>query len=142
MAMLTAFRTVLIEWGDCDPAGIVYFPRYVAWFDNCTHELFRRAGFEKYEMQRRFQMVGIPMVDVRAKFYIPSRYGEFVDIESKVTEFKRSSFHVQHRMLKGDRLAAEGFETRVWVVADPDDPAKIRSQPIPQELIDKFLAGE
>lgn len=138
--MLTAFRTVLIEWGDCDPAGIVYFPRYVAWFDNCTHELFRRAGYEKYEMRRKFGMVGIPMVDIRAKFYIPSRYGEFVDIESKVTAFRRSSFDVHHRMLKGDRLAAEGFETRVWVVAHPDHPAQIKSQPVPGEIIERMQA--
>lgn len=138
MPTLTAFRTILIEWGDCDPAGIVYFPRYVAWFDNCTHELFRRAGFEKAEMQRKFQILGIPMVDVRAKFYIPSRYGEFVDIESRVTEFGRTSFKVEHRMLKGDDLAAEGFETRVWVIADPDDPTKIKAAPIPRELVERF----
>lgn len=31
--MLTNRRTVRIEWGDCDPAGIVYFPRYFAIFD-------------------------------------------------------------------------------------------------------------
>ena len=31
--MLTVTRTVRIEWGDCDPAGIVYFPRYFEYFD-------------------------------------------------------------------------------------------------------------
>lgn len=139
--MLTTRRTVLIEWGDCDPAGIVYFPRYVAWFDNSTHELFRRAGYEKYEMQRKFGMLGIPIVDVRAKFYIPSRYGEFVDIESTVAEFGRSSFRVVHRMLKGEALAAEGFETRVWVVVDPKDPTKIKGAPIPRELTERFEQG-
>ena len=26
--MLTYTRNARIEWGDCDPAGIVFFPRY------------------------------------------------------------------------------------------------------------------
>ena len=26
--MLTNIRTVRIEWGDCDPAGIIFYPRY------------------------------------------------------------------------------------------------------------------
>ena len=37
-------KTIRIEWGDCDPAQIVYFPRYFAYFDACTTALFLKAG--------------------------------------------------------------------------------------------------
>jgi tetratricopeptide (TPR) repeat protein len=40
----TSRKTIRVEWGDCDPAGIVYYPRYCAYFDNCTSALF---GYEK-----------------------------------------------------------------------------------------------
>ena len=41
--MLTNRRTVRIEWGDCDPAGIVFYPRYFAMFDHSTVLLIERA---------------------------------------------------------------------------------------------------
>lgn len=33
-------RTLQVEWGDCDAAGIVHFPRYFAWFDAVLQQLF------------------------------------------------------------------------------------------------------
>ena len=140
--MLTNIRTIRIEWGDCDPAGIVFYPRYFAMFDACTAILFERAtGLSKYDMIAHYDFVGIPMVDTRAKFIIPSRFCDEIDIETTVTEFRRSSFDVQHRVLKAGSLAIEGFETRVWVARDPEDPAKIKARPIPPDVIAKFTAG-
>lgn len=78
------------------------------------------------------------MVDIRAQFFIPSRYGDDVEVESQITEFGRSSFNVHHRLLRGEELAAEGFEKRVWVGADPAHPGKIKALNIPQEIKDCF----
>lgn len=137
--MLVNKRTVRITWGDCDPAGIVYYPRYFEMFDESTVQLFERAlGMTKYQSQKAFDFAGYPMVDTRAKFSIPNRYGDDVEIESTIAEFRRSSFDIQHRMLKNGQLSVECSETRVWVGRDPSDPSKIKSVPIPQAVIDKF----
>ena len=134
-------RTVRIEWGDCDPAGIIYFPRYFVIMDNCTAHLFERAtGLTKQQLTQRHAFIGFPMVDIRAKFHVPTSYGDDVVVESKITEFGKSRFEVEHRLMKGDRLAAEGFETRVWAGAHPDDPKRIKSQSIPEEIIKLFGA--
>ena len=132
--MFTNRRTVRIEWGDCDPAGIVYFPRYVEYFDTCTVHLFEAAGFPKPEMLSRFGMAGYPMVDLKMKFLVPSTFGDDVVVESALTEFKRSSFNVHHRLLRGEELAVEGFETRVWTIFDPDQPGRLKSQAVPEEI--------
>ncbi len=132
-------RPVRIEWGDCDPAQIVFYPRYFAMFDGATQELFRAAlGMAKIEWVKKFDIIGFPMVDTRAKFIIPSKYGDDIVIESRVAEFRKSSFDVEHRIFKGDQLAVEGFETRVWVGADPAKPGGIKSRPIPQDVIAAF----
>jgi len=131
-------RDIFIEWGDCDPAGIVYYPRYFEMFDNATVALFAAAGLPKHEMVKAFDIVGIPMVDTGAKFFIPSKWGETIAIESTITKWKNSSFDVQHRAFKGDDLAIEGRETRVWVGRHPDDPEKIKSRPIPEEVKARF----
>ena len=135
-------REVTIEWGDCDPAGIVFFPNYLRYFDAATNTLFLSAlGLTKYEMIRKYGITGIPLVDVGARFFIPSVFGEVVTIESTVGEIRRSSFRMQHRLLKGDALAVEGFETRVWTGRDPADPDKLKGRPIPDEVIAR-LQGE
>jgi 4-hydroxybenzoyl-CoA thioesterase len=128
-------RPVRIEWGDCDPAQIVFYPRYFAMFDGATQELFRAAlGVPKIEWVKTYGIIGIPMVDTRAKFIVPSRYGDDIVIESRVSRFGGSSFDIEHRVMRGTVLAIEGFETRVWAGADPNNPGAIKGAKIPAEV--------
>lgn len=136
--VLSNRKDVFIEWGDCDPAGIVYYPRYFVFFDNATVALFAAAGLPKHEMVKTYDMVGYPMVDTGARFIIPSRWGDTITIESHVSEWRKSSFDIKHRVLKGEDLAIEAWETRVWVGRHPDDPERIKSQPIPEDVKVRF----
>ena len=138
--MLTNTRRLVIEWGDCDPAGIVFYPRYFAMFDASTAALFSSAlGMTKKAMLRHYDVVGFPMVDTRATFRAPCAFGDEVRIESAVTEFRRASFDVHHRLLRDDgALAVEGFETRVWVGRHSDKPDGIKALPIPEDLVARF----
>jgi 4-hydroxybenzoyl-CoA thioesterase len=136
--MLTNTQTILIGWGDCDPAGIVFYPRYFAWFDAATAALFAAAGLPIQKLFPELKIAGMPMVDTRARFLEPLRFGEEARIESQIAEFRRSSFDVRHRLFRGDTLAVEGFETRVWTVWDPENPERLKSQAIPAEVITLF----
>jgi 4-hydroxybenzoyl-CoA thioesterase len=107
-------------------------------FDNATVALFAAAGLKKHEMVKAYDIVGIPMVDTRAKFSIPSKWGETITIESRIAEWGRSSFDVEHRVLKDGALAIEAWETRVWVGRDPNDPEKIKGRTIPEEVKARF----
>jgi 4-hydroxybenzoyl-CoA thioesterase len=135
---LTSRKTIDIEWSDCDPAQIVYFPRYFAFFDSCTTALFRKAGLVKREMIQQYGIIGIPMVEVKATFRSPSRFCDEVEIFTEITEFRRSSFFVQHQLFNRGLLAVECLETRVWARRSPTDPEKIESTPIPAEVISRF----
>lgn len=138
--MATHRHSLRIEWGDCDPAGIVYYPRYLAMFDTSTMELFRAVlGMPKAQMLKHYGIVGTPMVDTRATFHLPSTYGDDVVIETTIETFRRSSFDVRHRLLReGDRLAVEGLDTRVWVARHPDDPGRIAAREIPADIVSRF----
>lgn len=138
--MLTTRRKIRIEWGDCDPGGIVYFPRYFEFFDACTSGLFEAVGLPKALLIKTYDIVGIPVVDVRASFSVASRFGDEVEIETSIPEWGRSSFRVKHRLLRGKTLAVEGWEKRVWVGKHPGDPDALKSRPIPRELIGRFGA--
>ena len=126
---------IKIQWGDCDPADIVFYPNYLAWFDNCTTALFQSAGFPLPDLFKFHKVIGIPVVDVHVQFFAPSRFGDELRVESEVTEFRKSSFTIRHRFFQGDVLAVEGFETRVWTGPDPQIPGRMKSRPIPADLI-------
>src|ERR1019366_6404143 len=134
-------RVVRIEWGDCDPAGIVFYPRYFAMFDHSTTLLIERTlGMSKHQLQAAYAFVGYPMVESRARFLLPTRYGDDVVIETSLTGVRRSSFDLTHRLSLDGGLAVEGFETRVWTVRDEARPGGLKSQPIPPQLVARLTA--
>jgi 4-hydroxybenzoyl-CoA thioesterase len=137
-ANLTNRKTIQIEWGDCDPAQIVHFPRYLAYFDACTTALFKKAGLAKRQMLKTWGIVGIPVVDLRASFKAPSRFTDTVIVESEITEWRRSSFCVHHRLFNKNVLAVECFEIRVWTAVSQADPERIEGKPVPREVIAMF----
>ena len=132
-------RQMTIEWGHCDPAGIVFNSRFFEFFDHSTWLLFEAAlGVKPQDLAQSFGVIGIPLVDARANFLKPARFGDAIEIASRVAEFRRSSFEVEHTISVGGALAVEGGETRVWAARGKDDPEKIAALPIPAEVIARF----
>jgi 4-hydroxybenzoyl-CoA thioesterase len=141
--MLTNKRPIRVQWGDCDPAGIVFYPRYFEWFDASTILLFEKAtGLTKIRMLEKYGGAGLALLEARAVFKVASHYGEDLQIETRVTEFRRSSFFVHHKVTKGDTLALEGFETRLWTVRDPANAGLLRSGTMPSEVVAAFGADD
>jgi 4-hydroxybenzoyl-CoA thioesterase len=137
-AMFVSKKHLLVEWGHCDPAGIVFYPRYLEWFDDCTTALFANAGMPTRALFRAHAILGVPLVDVRVRFLVPSTFGDELLAESTVTEFRSSSFIIRHQFFKAGALAVEGFETRVWVGTDPTNPERMKSRPLPKEVIERL----
>jgi 4-hydroxybenzoyl-CoA thioesterase len=136
--MLINRKQIRIEWGDCDPGGIVFFPRYFEYCDACTNALFERAGLPKPELLKLHCIGGIPLVEARAQFIVPSQFGDTVTVESCVSEWGRSSFSVHHKIFKEDVLALEIFEKRVWVTRIEGDVIRYKGIPVPEEVKARF----
>jgi 4-hydroxybenzoyl-CoA thioesterase len=132
-------RTLTIEWGHCDPAGIVFNPRFFEFFDTNTWLLFEKAlGVKQSDLASTYGIIGIALVDARANFLKPAKFGDTIEIASRIKEFRRSSFEVQHTITIGTDIATEGNETRVWALRDKANPEKITTTAIPAEVISKF----
>jgi len=139
VASFTYRKQLTIEWGQCDPAGIVFNSRFFEIFDTSTWQMFEAAlGVKPQDIAGTFSILGVPLVGARANFLKPIRFGDVVDVASRVSEFRRSSFDVEHRLSVNGELAVEGAETRVWAVRSKDDPEKIGSIAIPADVIAKF----
>lgn len=133
--MFSNTTRVEIQFGDCDPAGIVYYPNYFRFFDNATAALLSAAfGMHKRLWIEKHCILGIPVVDTGAKFTKPSRFGDIVEIRSEILELGRSSFSVRHTLTNEGETAIEAHEKRVWVGRDPENSEKIKSLPIPDDV--------
>ena len=78
--MFSNTRTTRVEWGDCDPAGIIFYVRYFDFFDVSTTMLIERAiGMKKIAYLKAYDFLGHPLAETRAKFRLPTRFGDEAD---------------------------------------------------------------
>jgi len=110
-----AFRTRRhVDWGDCDAAGIVFYPNFFRWMDSVFHELSTEKGFDHTDLDQ-YGVFATPLRDVGAAFRTPARYNTWLTVEALVTRVGETGFGIGYRFLAGDRLVAEGREDRVCV---------------------------
>jgi hypothetical protein len=93
------------------------------------------AGLPKHQMLKWYDIVGIPMVDT-ALALAPSKFGDDIVVESRISEWRRSSFDVEHKVFKGDIVAVECSETRLG--GSSVRPRGDRGSPVPQDVIARF----
>lgn len=126
-----------VQWGDCDPAKIVFYPNYFRWFDEAANTMFASHDLAYATLFERFGVRGLPLVDSHASFKSPSVFGDTLTIKSHVAEWRRSTMVVNHAVLNDGVLAVEGQEIRIWVKDDPDT-GKLNVYPIPDEIKNRF----
>jgi len=129
---------IKVEWGDCDPAGIVFYPNYFRWFNQGAHALFDAAGMPFHALIAEWGIAGVPMLDTRANFKAPARYGETITLNSRIDEWRNKSFALAHEVYKDGQLCAEGHDIRAWVVHDAEAPNGIRAVSIPDAVKQRF----
>jgi 4-hydroxybenzoyl-CoA thioesterase len=134
-------RHFKIEWGHCDPAGIVFNARFFEFFDTSTWVMFETAlGVKQQDLAKTFDILGIPLVDARATFSVPAKFGDTVEMQSQISEFRRSSFEIRHQIFVDGKLGVDGSETRVWAMLDPAT-GQLKTKPVPEDVMAKFKSA-
>lgn len=123
-----------LAWGECDPAGIIFYPNYYRFMDEATWAMFADAGFAADRM--RAEHFSLPLVDSRCEFMSSPFFGDEIEIRSQVSKWGRSSFSLSHEFViaKDGRLLARGSESRVWCRYESGPGSQLRSVPIPGEV--------
>lgn len=133
--MNNAFINIMeytIGWGDCDPAGIVFYPNYFRIFNMATDQLFAAAGYPIADIIADLGIVGYPMVDTGAQFLTPNRFGDTIRIESWVTKWGTSSFAIRHNVYNNSGLSIEAYEKRV--LAELTDSGALKGRRVPDAM--------
>jgi 4-hydroxybenzoyl-CoA thioesterase len=130
---------VQLQWGDCDPAGIIFYPTYFRWFDAATWNFFAAVGYHAKRM--RAEHLAMPLVAADCQFRHPAEQQDRAEVRSRIARWGGKSFVVRHEVVREDGvLLAEGTETRVWGRYENGPGSPLRGQEIGAALKDLFRA--
>ena len=132
----TVVHSVTVQFGDCDPARIVWFPNFFRWIDAASRNFFVHCGVPPWhELERTHGVNGTPLVDTKAWFVNTASYGDVLDIHTSVTDWRSKSFVQRYRVLRGDTLVMECEEVRIFAARhDKGDTPGIRAVAIPPDI--------
>ena len=125
--------TQRVEFGDCDPARIVWFPNFFRWIDAASRHFFIECGVPPWtETEKTLGVIGTPLVDTRSKFIKTATYGDTLQIHASVPEWRGKSFVQRYRVTRDDETIMECEEVRIF--AGRRDDGSIRALPVPDEI--------
>ena len=131
----TTLHTVAVQFGDCDSAGIVFFPNFSRWMDAASLSFFMQCGVPPWrELVKTRGIVGTPLLEINTRFIKSVTYGETITIATHVEEWRDKVFVQLHRVTRGGDLICEGREVRAFVKRDPNDPDRLRAIPVPEDI--------
>ena len=101
-----------ISFGDCDPAGILFYPHHFRLMDATFQAWLRARGLDQAAVRERLGAVGTGLLDAGARFRAPLADGDRLRHVLVVEGWERQALRLSYRGHVGDRLAVEGHETR------------------------------
>ena len=126
---------VQVGWGDCDPAGIVFYPRFYAWMDTVSHVLAREMGIPREAMiPPGTEMLGFPVVGTQAQYLSPARMDDLLEVRTWVSRVGRSSLSLRHEILRVRRLLGPTREALHKVVDKRVDVEGVEALPHEVEI--------
>jgi 4-hydroxybenzoyl-CoA thioesterase len=131
----TTVYEVKVQFGDCDPAGIVFFPNYCKWMDASSLHFFMSCGVPPWrELIKTRGIVGTPLLEINTKFRQPATYGETLQVHTSVVEWRAKVLIQKHVVMRAEDLICEGLETRAFVIHPEGEPDRIKAIPIPEDI--------
>lgn len=135
----TVVYEVKVMFGDCDPAGIVFFPNFSKWMDASSLNFFVSCGVPPWrELVKTTGIIGTPLLEINTRFMRPATYGETLQIHTSVEEWRDKTFVHRHVVMRGDEVLCEGREVRAFCVRlpeSPEGPERIKAIPVPADIL-------
>ncbi len=93
-----------IRFSHCDPAGIVFYPRYVELINEVVEDWFAYGLGVSFNMLHEELRLGVPTVRLDVEFNVPSRYGDHLTFRLVVIDVGNSSVQLRIDALAQERI--------------------------------------
>ena len=125
MAHFATLRT--LRFGDCDPAGIAYFPNYFHFLNGVVEEWWMSLGFP-WRVLIQERRIGLPTVKLNTEFTAPGFMGDILRFSFEIVALGSRSMTLEHSVTRDERLIWEATQVVVATnldthqsIAWPDD---------------------
>ena len=128
----------LIRFAHCDPAGIVYFPRFFDLAHSTMEDWFASGLEQPLPALIRERRVGTPTVSVQCEFVKPLRMGDTLRFELRVLKAGNASVQLAYTGKKDGVEHLRMLQTIAFMALDGGS-----ATPIPEDLrprIEEYLA--
>ncbi len=119
-----------VPWPDVDLVGVVYFARFLSYFELAEVEWMRAQKID-YEGLLNKEKIWLPRVSAHCDYQSPARFGDLLSIAMKLGRVGRSSFKLVyevHRLPERTHLA-DGY-----IVAAAVSRSTFKAVPLPDQL--------
>ena len=96
----------------CDPAGIVFYPRYFEMINDCVEAFFDEIG-TPFEVLHK--TASIPTAQIATTFHAPSRHGDLLVINLDVVRIGNSSLTLSFRTTTDSEKRFSAESTLVYI---------------------------
>lgn len=120
-----------VRFGDCDPAGLVYYPVLFHYCHGAMEEFFATRCGVSYARLMAERRLGFPTVNVRAEFFAPFVYGNEAEVEVWASAVGRTSVTFEYRLRRASDRVLCASATHVQVAMNLDER---RAVPVPEDL--------
>jgi YbgC/YbaW family acyl-CoA thioester hydrolase len=128
---VTFSASIVVRFGDTDPAGLVYYPVLLHYCHAAMEEFFAARCGVSYARLVAERRLGFPTVNVRAEFSEPFVYGDAAEVEVWVSRVGRTSATFEYRLRRASDSKLCAGATLVQVAMGLDDR---RPVPVPEDL--------
>jgi YbgC/YbaW family acyl-CoA thioester hydrolase len=130
------FKTrIMVRFGDCDPAGLVYYPVIFHYYHVAMEEFFAECCGIAYHQLMAKERIGFPTVNTQAEFFVPLLYGDEAEIEVSVSRTGRSSATFEYVIRRASDAVMCARSTNIQVAMNLDSR---RPVPIPDRYRQTF----
>ncbi|MCS7233300.1 MAG: acyl-CoA thioesterase [Synergistetes bacterium] len=102
-----------VRYGETDKMGVVYYGRYLDWFEVGRTEFCRSLGFPYSELEKRG--IFMPAVESWCRYKAPAFYDDLISIKVKIEEIKDYSVSFLYRVERDGKLIALGRTKHCFV---------------------------
>ena len=109
-------KIIPVEFNHCDPAGIVFYPRYFEMGNSVVENFFADIVEAPFSVIHKHTGSGIPAVDIHAEFHAPSRLGDKLNFALSIDKLGGSSMALLIVAKNAEEKRMTLRITVVWIV--------------------------
>ncbi len=102
-----------IKFRHCDPAGIVFYPRFFEMMNDTVEAFFKDVLHFPFAQMHKTS--GVPTARIAAEFQAPSRLGDMLEITLSCLRVGRSSLDISYDARCAGQQRFRGTSTLVFI---------------------------